>query len=99
MVNFIPTDAKLRSSQNAWKPSVRKAKDEASAEARLGPSRMDWRSTTRQTSVDDEAAKAAEVVKKMRAIPNKHARVRKTHVDNVESLTALYCSYLCEGHR
>ncbi|ROT78149.1 putative titin-like [Penaeus vannamei] len=35
-ISIIPKEAKLNTTQNAWKPAVRKAMDEAAAAARLG---------------------------------------------------------------
>lgn len=97
-ISIIPKEAKLNTTQNAWKPAVRKAMDEAAAAARLGPSRTNWRSTAKQTNGDDEAAKTAEVVKRMRAILNKltpekfeklSGQVKELEIDNTERLSAV----------
>ncbi|ROT79508.1 eukaryotic translation initiation factor 4 gamma [Penaeus vannamei] len=98
-ISIIPKEAKLNTTQNAWKPAVRKAMDEAAAAARLGPSRTNWRSTAlKQTNGDDEAAKTAEVVKRVRAILNKltpekfeklSGQVKELEIDNTERLSAV----------
>ncbi|XP_047501452.1 eukaryotic translation initiation factor 4 gamma 3-like [Penaeus chinensis] len=69
----LPREAKLKTSQNAWRPSARKA------------------------GVEDEAAKTAEVVKKVRAILNKLTPEKfeklsgqiTEHIDNSERMKAV----------
>ncbi|XP_063597936.1 eukaryotic translation initiation factor 4 gamma 3-like [Penaeus indicus] len=74
IMQSLPTEVKLKTSQNAWKPSAKKA------------------------NVEDEAAKTAELVKKVRAILNKltpekfgklSAQVTELPIDNAEKQKAV----------